>query len=243
MAKYGLIGKNISFSFSKTFFTTKFKQENRQDTYENFDVDCINKLKEIIKENLDLKGLNVTIPYKENVIPLLDRIDKEAKKIGAVNTIKVSRDGKLVGYNTDHYGFAKALSDVLPIKEKTALILGTGGASKAVAYVLEAMEFHFHFVSRTKTDNHLVYKELNRDIVSKHFLIINCTPLGTFPNIHDYPNIPYQFLGKDHVLFDLIYNPRETEFLKMGYGKGAKVTNGLKMLEYQAKKAWSIWKS
>ncbi len=243
MAKYGLIGKGIGFSFSKTFFTSKFEQENRQDTYENFDVDCIDILEEILKENSNLKGLNVTIPFKESVIPLLDRVDKEAKKIGAVNTIKIARDGKLVGYNTDHYGFAKALSDLLPIKEKTALILGTGGASKAVAFVLEAMGFNFRFVSRTKTEDNLSYAQLNRDIILKHFLIINCTPLGTFPNIYEYPNIPYQFLGDDHVLFDLIYNPRETEFLKMGYGKGAKVTNGFKMLEYQAKKAWSIWKS
>lgn len=243
MAKYGLLGKDISFSFSKTFFMAKFEQENRQDTYENFDVDCIDKLKEVLKANPNLKGLNVTIPYKEQVIPLLDRVDKEAKKIGAVNTIKISRDGKLVGYNTDHYGFAKALSDLLPIKEKTALILGTGGASKAIAYVLEAMGFSFKFVSRTKTDDNFSYEQLNRDIILNHYLIINCTPLGTFPDVHECPNIPYQFLGDDHVLFDLIYNPRESEFLKMGYGKGAKVTNGFKMLEYQAKKAWSIWKS
>ena len=243
MAKYGLIGKGIGFSFSKTFFTAKFEQEKRQDTYENFDIDCINKLEQIIQENQNLKGINVTIPYKESVIPLLDRLDKEAKKIGAVNTIKIARDGKLIGYNTDHYGFAKALSDVLPIKEKTGLILGTGGASKAVAYVLEAMGFDFKFVSRTKTADNLSYDQLSRDIIRKHFLIINCTPLGTFPDITEYPNIPYQFLGSDHILFDLIYNPRETEFLKMGYAKGAKVTNGFKMLEYQAKKAWSIWKS
>ncbi len=243
MAKYGLIGKDIGFSFSKAFFTTKFEQENRQDIYENFDVNCISLLKDILKENDDIKGLNVTSPYKETVIPLLDRLDKEAKKIGAVNTIKIARDGRLIGYNTDHYGFARALSDYLPIKEKTALILGTGGASKAVAYVLEAMGFSYKFVSRTKAEGILVYADLNREIITNHYLIINCTPLGTFPNIQDYPDIPYQFLSKDHVLFDLIYNPRETEFLKMGYGKGAKVTNGIKMLEYQAKKAWSIWKS
>ncbi len=245
MAKYGLVGKDIGFSFSKTFFTSKFEQENRKDCYQNFDVDCIHKLEDIIKENPDLKGLNVTIPFKENVIPLLDKVDKEADKIGAVNTIKILRDGRLIGYNTDHYGFAKVLSDLLPIKERTALILGTGGASKAIAYVLEAMGFSYKFVSRSKTedDNNFSYEELNQDIISNYCLIVNCTPVGTFPNTHEYPNIPYQFIGNDHILFDLIYNPRETEFLKMGYAKGARVTNGLKMLEFQAKKSWSIWKS
>ena len=244
MAKYGLIGSNISFSFSKTFFTTKFEIENnRTDSYDNFDVSSISKLKEIIAEHSDLKGLNVTIPFKESVIPLLDRVDKEAKKIGAVNTIKILRDGKLVGYNTDHYGFAKAVSNFLPIKEKTALILGTGGSSKAIAFVLEAMGFDYQFVSRTKTETNLVYNELTKNILLDHCLIVNCTPLGTFPNVSEFPNIPYQFLTRDHLLFDLIYNPRETEFLKMGHAKGARVANGFKMLEYQAKKSWSIWKS
>ena len=243
MAKYGLIGKDIGFSFSKTFFTTKFSQENRSDSYVNFDVQSIDKLRGIISDNSSLKGLNVTIPYKESVIPLLDRLDKEAKKIGAVNTIKILRDGKLVGYNTDHYGFAKSLADFLPIKDKTALILGTGGAAKAIAFVLEAMGCEYQFVSRTKTENTLTYSELNRNIILNHFLIINCTPLGTFPKVQEFPDIPYQFLTRDHLLFDLIYNPRETEFLKIGHAKGARVTNGLKMLEYQAKKAWAIWKS
>jgi len=243
MAKYGLVGQGISFSFSKFFFNTKFEKENIPDSYENYDVDCIEKLLDIIKDNPDLKGLNITIPFKENVIPLLDKVDKEAKQIGAVNTIKISRDGRLIGYNTDHYGFAKTLSDLLPIKENTALILGTGGASKAIAYVLEAMGYKYSLVSRTKTEGNFTYQELNREIISEHYLIVNCTPKGTFPNVHEYPNIPYQFITKDHILFDLVYNPRETEFLKLGYAKGAKVTNGLKMLEYQAKKSWSIWKS
>ncbi|RMA58577.1 shikimate dehydrogenase family protein [Ulvibacter antarcticus] len=243
MAKYGLIGKDIGYSFSKTFFTLKFEQEKRPDTYRNYDVDNISQLLQIVKSETELKGLNITIPYKEEVIPLLNKVDKVAKEIGAVNTIKILKDGRLVGYNTDHYGFAKALSNYFPFKEKTALILGTGGASKAVAYVLNAMGFTFRFVSRKKSKDSLSYDELNRDILNNHFLIINCTPLGTFPRVHEYPQIPYQFLTSDHLLFDLIYNPRETEFLKRGYAKGARVTNGMKMLEYQAKKAWSIWKS
>tara|TARA_R100001480_G_scaffold152548_1_gene154698 strand:- start:264 stop:995 length:732 start_codon:yes stop_codon:yes gene_type:complete len=243
MAKYGLVGHNIGYSFSKTFFTAKFEQENRNDTYHNFDVECIEKLEEIISKTEDLKGLNITIPFKESVLPLLDRVDKEAQKIGAVNTIKFLKDGRLAGYNTDYYGFAKALADLLPLKEKTALILGSGGASKAVTYVLEAMDFKFKIVSRTKKDGVLTYKDLNKEIIQSHYLIVNTTPVGTFPNTTEFPNIPFQYIGKDHVLFDLIYNPRETEFLKMGYAKGARVSNGMKMLEYQAKKSWKIWKS
>lgn len=244
MAKYGLIGKDIGFSFSKVFFTTKFEQEKRLDTYENFDIDDISLIRQIISKNKDLKGLNITIPYKESVIPFLDRLQKDAKVIGAVNTIKIMRDGRLVGYNTDHIGFAKALANYLPLKEKSALILGTGGASKAVAYVLETMGFTYQFVSRTKKHNgNLTYSALDRNIIQSHFLIVNCTPLGTFPKVQEHPNIPYHDLTSDHLLFDLIYNPRETEFLKMGYAKGARVTNGMKMLEYQAKKSWLIWKS
>jgi shikimate dehydrogenase len=244
MAKYGLIGKDIAFSFSKIFFTTKFEQEKRLDTYENFDIEDISVIKQIISKNKDLKGLNITIPYKESVIPFLDRLNKETKIIGAVNTVKITRDGRLVGYNTDHVGFAKALANYLPLKEKSALILGTGGASKAVAYVLETMGFTYQFVSRSKKKTeHLSYSSLDRNIIQNHLLIVNCTPLGTFPNVQEHPNIPYHYLTSDHLLFDLIYNPRETEFLKMGYAKGARVTNGMKMLEYQAKKSWQIWKS
>jgi shikimate dehydrogenase len=243
MGKYGLIGKDIGFSFSKTFFTAKFLQEKRLDTYVNFDINSIDKLSEILKENNNLRGLNITIPYKESIIPFLDRVDKEAKTIGAVNTVKINRDGKLIGYNTDHYGFAQSLADYLPIKEKTALILGTGGAAKAIAYVLDTMNFDYRFVSRAKTEDNLSYEDLNNTIISNHFLIVNCTPIGTFPKADEFPDIPYQFLTSDHLLFDLIYNPRETEFLKMGRAKNARVSNGLKMLAYQAKKAWHIWKS
>lgn len=243
MAKYGLIGRNITYSFSKTFFSVKFEQENRNDTYENFDIECIEKFNEILAAHSELKGLNVTIPFKEDIISHLHRIDKEAQKIGAVNTIKFGRDGKLIGYNTDHYGFAKALADYLPIADKTALILGTGGASKAIAYVLDAMQFNYKMVSRTKSDSTITYDEVTKEVMQSHYLIVNCTPLGTHPNVHEYPDLPYHFLTSDHVLFDLIYNPRQTEFLKFGFAKGARISNGLKMLEYQAKKAWTIWKS
>ncbi len=245
MAKYGLIGNNIGYSFSKTFFTIKFEQENSSDSYHNFDIPCVSQLVDILKEEEDLKGLNVTIPYKESIIPLLDKIDKEAKLIGAVNTIKINKKGKLIGYNTDHYGFAKALMDFLPVKDKNALLLGTGGASKAILYVLQTLSFKITQVSRTKSESEstLAYEDLNRSIISKNYLIINCTPLGTFPDIHKFPDIPYEFLTKDHLAFDLTYNPRETQFMKKSKAQGARVSNGLKMLEYQAKESLAIWKS
>lgn len=243
MAKYGLVGKDIAYSFSKTFFSIKFEKENRQDTYHNFDIESIDQFPKIISENPDLKGLNVTIPYKEAIIPFLDRIDKEAQEIGAINTIKFQNDGSLKGYNTDHYGFAKALANFLPLKDKSALILGTGGASKAIKYVLKTMGFRYQVVSRKKTESTITYSSLNKQIIEDHCLIINCTPLGTSPNISACPTIPYQFITKDHLLFDLIYNPSQTEFLKLGRAQGAKTSNGLKMLEHQAKKAWKIWRS
>ena len=243
MAKYGLIGNNIGYSFSKMFFTIKFEQENSPDSYSNFDIPCVNQLLDIINQEKDLKGLNVTIPYKESVIPLLDKIDKEAKLIGAINTIKIDKKGKLIGYNTDHYGFAKALIEFLPIKEKKAIVLGTGGASKAILFVLKMMNFEITQVSRTESEDTLSYSDLNRTIISQNYLIINCTPLGTFPDIHKFPDIPYEYITKDHLAFDLIYNPRETQFMKRSKAQGARVSNGLKMLEYQAKESLAIWKS
>ncbi|GEQ85860.1 shikimate 5-dehydrogenase [Patiriisocius marinistellae] len=241
MAKFGLVGKNISYSFSKTFFTIKFDLEKLNHTYVNFDIKNINQLQNILKDNTEIKGLNVTIPYKEDVIPYLDRIDKEAKKIGAVNTIKILNDGRLAGYNTDHYGFAKALTSFPLFKEKTALVLGSGGASKAIIYVLKAMNFDFKVVSRTPKEGQLSYKALTPEVINKYKLIINTTPLGTHPNVTECPNIPYNLITPSHFLYDLIYNPTETEFLKRGFAKGATVSNGMKMLEYQAKKSWKIW--
>ncbi|MEH6764575.1 MAG: shikimate dehydrogenase [Aequorivita antarctica] len=243
MSKFGLIGKNIGYSFSKSFFSEKFEKEGLPHSYENFDIPSIAFFPNIISETPYLKGLNVTIPYKEKVIALVDNLDEEAKKIGAVNTIKISEDNKLKGYNTDHYGFQKSLEAFLPLQKKTALVLGTGGASKAVAYALEKLGFDFKFVSRNKSSNTIEYTALDKSIIEYHLLIINCTPLGTFPNITDCPPIPYQFLTKNHLLFDLIYNPTETEFLKRGKFQGSKTSNGLKMLELQANKAWEIWNS
>ncbi|MAZ73286.1 MAG: shikimate dehydrogenase [Flavobacteriaceae bacterium] len=243
MAKYGLLGRNIAYSFSKTFFSLKFERDSLPHTYQNFDIPCIENFEKLISENQDIQGMNVTIPYKEEIIPYLFNLDGDSKKIGAVNTIKFRKDGKLIGYNTDHYGFATALSHFLPIKEKTALILGTGGASKAVKYVLDALGFQYQSVSRNPTETTITYNDLSRAILKNHYLIVNCTPLGTSPNTHQAPNIPYEYVGEDHLLFDLIYNPRETEFMKRGASQGARVSNGFEMLKHQALKSWSIWNS
>ncbi len=243
VSKFGLIGKNIGYSFSKSFFTEKFEGEGLPHLYENFDIPSIERFPTIISENSDLKGLNVTIPYKEMVIPFLDKLDKTAEKIGAVNVIKILESKKLMGYNSDYYGFQKSLSKFLPLKRKTALILGTGGASKAIAFALNNLGFDYQYVSRGDKSIFLNYDQLNQEIIEKHLLIINCTPLGTFPDISMCPDIPYQFLTRDHLLFDLIYNPSETEFLKRGKLWGAKTSNGAAMLELQAEKAWEIWNS
>ena len=243
MSKFGLIGKNIGYSFSKKYFSEKFEQDNLPHTYENFDIPSIEFFPNILSETQNLKGLSVTIPYKQEIIPFLDNLSEEAKRIGAVNTIKITEDKKTTGYNTDHFGFQKALEAYLPLQQKTALILGTGGASKAVAYALDNLDFKYKFVSRKTGVNSLVYSELSQEIVENHLLVINCTPLGTFPNITNCPPIPYQFLTESHLLFDLIYNPSETEFLKRAKLQGAKTSNGLRMLELQAEKAWEIWNS
>lgn len=243
VSKFGLIGKNIDYSFSRKYFSEKFEKENLPHTYENFDIPSIDLFPEILLKNPEIKGLSVTIPYKEDIIPFLDHLDGEAAQIGAVNTIAISSDKTLTGFNTDHYGFQKALAPFLPLKKKRALILGTGGASKAIAYALEKLGFQYTFVSRKENSKFLLYSELDKNIIENNLLIINCTPLGTFPNIEDCPPIPYQFLTPDHLLFDLIYNPVISEFLLRGRIQDSKTSNGLKMLQLQAKRAWEIWNS
>lgn len=243
MADFGLIGKDIGYSFSKTYFTKKFEQEKKQLVYENFDIPSLESLSEILNLNPDLKGLNVTIPYKEKVLPFLDEIDSVAASIGAVNTIKIGPGKKLKGYNTDWWGFRESLKDFLPFKSKTALILGTGGASKAIAYTLGNLGFAFRFVSRNPEQNNFSYEDLDQNIIEKFKLIINCTPLGTYPDIENLPPVPYHFLTADHLLYDLTYNPSETLFLKNGKTRHAKTINGLPMLELQAEKSWEIWNS
>ncbi|WP_232735158.1 shikimate dehydrogenase family protein [Olleya sp. Bg11-27] len=243
MRKYGLLGKDISYSFSQNYFTLKFKDEAINDaTYQNFDIQNIEEFKTSILKTEGLSGVNVTIPYKESIIPFLDRLDKKAEQIGAVNTIKFTKKGHLKGYNTDIYGFKKTIKPHLKKHHKKALILGTGGASKAIAFVLKALKIDFHFVSRQDSEKaSYTYNTLTEDIINDHQIIINCSPVGTFPDVDDAPNIPYDGISSQHILFDLIYNPSQTVFLKEGKNRGATTINGYDMLVFQAEKSWKIW--
>lgn len=239
---FGLIGKNISYSFSKKYFTEKFEKEQLIDcAYENFDLTAISQFPKIIRENPTLCGLNITIPYKEKVIPYLDKLSEKAQKIGAVNCIKFTKKGKLKGYNTDYYGFKKSLQPLLQPHHQKALILGTGGASKAVAFALEELGILYTFISRNKKENALDYKYINATTFDNYQLIINCTPLGTHPNIEECPPIPYDYFTPEHLAYDLIYNPEETLFLKQAKSKGAVTKNGYEMLVLQAERGWKIW--
>ena len=240
--KFGLIGKDIEYSFSRAYFKKKFEAEDLPHSYVNFDLKNIDEFPRVIKNTERLKGLNVTIPYKEAVIPFLDKLNKKAKKIGAVNTIKITKKGKLIGYNTDCYGFTKSVKPFLKPHHKKALILGTGGASKAIIYSLKKLNIDYSYVSRQKSNKvEFTYQDLDETIISNHQIIINCTPLGTHPNINQCPDIPYDGITNQHLLFDLIYNPEETKFLTIGKLKGATICNGYKMLEFQAEKSWQIW--
>lgn len=238
MKTYGLIGKNISYSFSRNYFANKFKKEDiKNSQYINFDIDNLSELNNIF--NTDNFGFNVTIPYKEVIIPYLDSLDFHAEKIGAVNTIKLE-NGKKIGFNTDWIGFKKSIEPLLNSHHTKALILGTGGASKAVIYALDQLKIETLMVSRY---GEISYKDLSEEIIQNHAIIINCTPVGTFPNVDAAPEIPYHFITKNHLAYDLIYNPTETLFLKKCKEKGAVVKNGLEMLEIQAEASWKIWNS
>lgn len=242
MKIYGLVGKNIGYSFSKKYFTERFQNTNALDCrYENFDLESITEFPNLIQKQPDLAGLNVTIPYKEAIIPYLDGLSKKASQIGAVNVIRFKKNGKLKGYNSDYYGFKKALQPLLLPDHKKALILGTGGASKAVAFALKELEIPYAFVSREAHENTVSYERINATTFDNFQIIINCTPLGTSPDISMFPPIPYQFFTKKHIAFDLIYNPEETSFLKKAKKHGATIKNGMEMLELQAEKAWKIW--
>ena len=242
MDKYGLIGKNIDYSFSRNYFTEKFTKEKINASYVNFDCKNLDEVDNLFKvNNGEINGYNVTIPYKQEVMRYLQEVNKHAQSIGAVNTIKKLPDGRLKGYNTDYLGFRRAIKPLLDKTHKKALILGTGGSSKAVAYALELKDIIYTFVSRTPTKEQLGYNQLTAALLSRHTVIINCTPLGTYPKIDQSPPIPYHLLTPDHLLFDLVYNPEQTQFLKQGAAQGAKTANGLKMLQLQAEAAWNIW--
>jgi shikimate dehydrogenase len=246
MKQYGIIGYPLGHSFSGKYFTGKFRRKNLVDCrFENFEIDNVGLFKSIISENPELRGLSVTIPYKRSIMSFLDLINDEAKEIDAVNCIKIDKRGEkkiLTGYNTDIYGFEHSFAPLLKPHHKKALILGSGGASKAVVYVLEKLEIDYLIVTRTPHGcKHIRYGVLHKEIMKEHNIIINTTPLGMYPDINSKPDIPYEFISEDSFLFDLVYNPEMTLFLKKGSEQGATVKNGLEMLHLQAEKAWEIW--
>jgi shikimate dehydrogenase len=248
MDSYGLIGFPLKHSYSSQFFTEKFEKEHIDAAYLNFEIEDILEIRHVILFNQQLKGLNVTIPYKEKVIPFLDDISPEAEKIGAVNVIKIVRNPgdmyfyKLTGYNTDYVGFKASLTPLLHSAiHRKALILGTGGASKAVGQALADLGIEWRYVSRSPGVNRYSYDELSQEIITDYTVIVNASPVGTFPNVNESPAIPYQYLTPDHLLYDLIYNPEETLFLQKGKAEGATTKNGKEMLRRQALAAWEIW--
>lgn len=245
MLKFGLVGYPLIHSLSRHFFSEKFKRENIDAVYLNFEIPEISQFPQILESNPELKGLNVTIPYKELVIPYLDDLSEDAKKIGAINVIKFERLGKnvrLIGYNSDVIGFQNSIKPLIDAAAHSkALILGTGGASKAVVRGLQNIGIETKYVSRTVKNGMFAYRDLDQEIMNEYTIVVNCTPLGTFPDVDDAPEIPYEFLSSRHLLYDLVYNPAETKFLKLGKERGAVVKNGEEMWRLQALAAWEIW--
>lgn len=241
---YGLLGYPLGHSFSKNFFNNKFESEKIDAEYINFEIPDINMLMEVISEHHNLEGLNVTIPYKQQVIPFLDELDEDAARIGAVNVIKITRENgdlKLKGYNSDIIGFCDSIVPLIKPHMKKALILGTGGAAKAVFVGLEKLGIEPQYVSRKKSDNAITYSEINKDIINEYHIIVNTTPLGMYPNIDESPDIPYELLTDKHLCYDLLYNPDETLFMKNAKAQGAETKNGLEMLLLQAFASYDIW--
>ena len=245
MTQYGLIGFPLTHSFSQRYFTEKFARENIQDSrYDLFELPDVAALPGLLQMP-GLRGLNVTIPHKQAVLPFLSRLDPSAEKVGAVNVIRIEKDGSLTGFNSDYYGFRQSLQDWLTLLGRTtegllALVLGTGGASKAVVAALTDMTIPYRYVSRTGTDTTLTYSQLP-DVINQYQLLINCSPVGTYPHTDEAPAIPYDQLTDRHLLYDLVYNPAQTGFMKRGQERGVATHNGLRMLELQAEKAWEIW--
>lgn len=243
--KFGLIGYPLNHSFSGKFFNEKFRNEGIDAEYLNFELENISQLPHIIGSHPDLEGINVTIPYKEEVIKFLDHINETADQIQAVNTIRINRSGhhvSLHGFNTDIYGFQESIKPLLQKYQNKALVLGTGGASKAVVKALMNMGIDSILVSRNPEGRgQISYNELDEDVITSYKIIINTTPIGTYPNTEGCPAIPFEFITSKHILFDLVYNPEVTEFLNQGKLRGATVTNGMKMLHLQALASWEIW--
>ena len=245
MRKYGLIGYPLGHSFSSKYFAEKFKNERLIDvSYDNYPLSDINKLPYLICENTDLCGLNVTIPYKAEVLKFIDSIEKEASEIGAVNVIKINRSGTkifLTGFNSDVKGISDSIKPYLKNNIHSAIVLGTGGASRSVCYVLKKNGIKINLVSRERKEGIISYDDLTPDLIAENLLIVNATPLGMYPLVEGKPDLNYSYLGKDHVLFDLVYNPEITAFLNSGIKQGCTVITGLKMLHSQAERSWEIW--
>jgi shikimate dehydrogenase len=240
MDKYALIGKHLSHSFSSKFFNEKFQLEQLNCTYQNIEIETIDEIIPILSSKI-FKGLNVTIPYKESILNYLDDIEPTAIKIGAVNTINLENN-KYVGYNTDAFGFKQSIKPFLTNKHEKALILGTGGAAKAITHVLKEIGIAVFFLSRNpKNENEFCYSQVNDLMIQNFKLIINCTPLGTYPNINEILPIPIEMVTNEHLVVDLIYNPNKTQLLSIAENKGATILNGLSMLKEQALKSWDIW--
>ncbi len=243
MQKYGLIGRHLKHSFSPKYFSKKFEAEGIENaSYATFELADISEFPILLKEEPNLLGLNVTIPYKEEIIPYLHELSPIAKQVGAVNTIQF-KDGLLIGHNTDIIGFEQSLVQCFKNRAtpKKALILGTGGAAKAVAYSLERLGILYQYVSRTKQDFCQCYDNLSDEMIKAHLLIINTTPLGMYPKLDQAPDLPYEAIGKEHLCYDLIYNPEQTRFLEYAAQQGAYISNGIAMLYAQAEAAWAIW--
>lgn len=240
MKRFGLIGKTLTHSFSKTFFTDFFEKKELDASYENYPLNAIEEI-QILFDNNGLDGLNVTIPYKESIIPFLDELSSEALEIGAVNVIAFE-NGRKIGYNTDAFGFHQSIKPFLTNQHERALILGTGGASKAIASVFKSLGINVVFISRNPVgENQFGYDEINDYMLNAFKVIVNCTPIGTSPNIDDYISIPFEELTEQHLVIDLIYNPKKTKFLQLAEKNGATILNGYSMLQQQALKAWEIW--
>lgn len=240
MDKYGIIGYPLGHSFSRAFFTEKFQREHIDAEYVNFEIPSADMLPGIVQTNPNLCGLNVTLPHKEAVIPMLDELSDEAKEIGAVNVIRV-RDGRLKGFNSDIIGFMDSIRPLLKPWHQHALVLGTGGASRAIRVGLQRLGIEWTYVSRTPAPDRLTYADLTPELMEHYQAIVNCSPVGMFPRVDACPDIPYQLLTSRHLLYDLVYNPQETLFLKRGAEHGAAVKNGLEMLHLQALASWRFW--
>lgn len=241
-AVYGLVGFPLGHSFSRSYFTDKFAREGIDARYINFELPDISLLENVVADTAGLRGFNVTIPYKQAVIPMLNHLDAEAAEIGAVNVVRVERDGSLSGYNSDVYGFVESIRPLLAGGNHTkALVLGTGGASRAVCYGLRSLGIRPTRVSRKPGPDNITYAGLSPEVMSAHTVVVNTTPLGMYPAVDTAPDIPYDMITSRHVCFDLVYNPETTRFMQLSAARGATVSNGLRMLRLQALRAWDIW--